>query len=228
MKAALTPLSALTYLDLSQPLHANCPGWPTFPPTTLESYATVEVEGFNAEHLDLINHTGTHLDVPYHFFSEGQRIEDVPVDTFQGAAVVLDLRFLRPAQGIGRAELAPFEACIQPEDIVILCTGWGEKRARTEEFMYHWPYLTGEGARYLLERGARALAIDALSIGGWAEGTGRPAHEVLLGAGLWILEDIRVPVALLAAQRCQLLAFPILLQGCGGSFVRAVAALPAL
>ncbi len=224
--AASNPMSVLfrgTFLDLSQPIYSGCPGWAAYPDAVVEPHCTIAVDGFNAERLAIITHTGTHLDVPYHFFDEGQRIDDIPADRFQGPAVVLDLRPLQPAQAIGVAELAPFAGTIRPDDIVLLCTGWGERRSREPDFMYHWPYLSGEGAHWLLDRGAGAVGIDALSIGGWAEGAGRPPHEVLLGAGRWILEDIWFPPALLAAGHCHLFAFPILLQGCGGAFVRAVA-----
>jgi kynurenine formamidase len=210
--------------DLSQPVFAGCPGWPTYPPTVLESSRTIASDGFNAERLDLITHTGTHLDVPYHFFDDGKRLHEVPVGEFQGPAAVLDLRPLEPAQGIGPSDLERAAEWLRPGDIAILCTGWGEKRSLEPIFMYEWPYLTGEGASWLVERGVRAVAIDALSIGGWADGTGRPCHEVLLGSGRWILEDIRCPAEVVEARRCHLFAFPILIQGCGGSLVRAVAA----
>ena len=58
-----------------------------------------------------------------------------------------------------------------------------------------------------------------------ARRTGRRPNEALLGAERWILEDIRIPEDLITRQRCYLFAFPILLQGCGGAFVRAVAML---
>lgn len=217
-------LGRARFFDMSQPLYSGCPGWPTYPPTVLEAKETVAADGFNAERLALATHTGTHLDVPYHFFDDGKRLDEVAADEFQGPAVVLDLRPLQPGQGIGPAELEAAGALLHPGDIAILCTGWGEKRSLDRIFMYEWPYLTGEGASWLVGRGARAVAIDALSVGGWAPGTGRPCHEVLLGSGHWILEDVKIPEEVVAAGRFHLFSFPVLLQGCGGSLVRAVAA----
>jgi arylformamidase len=217
-------LNRARFYDLSQPLFTGCPGWPTYPPSVLESDRTIAIDGFNAERLELITHTGTHLDVPYQFFADGQRVDQVPAAEFQGSAVVLDLRPLQPEQGIGSAELERCAEWLRPGDIAILCTGWGEKRSLDRVFTHEWPYLTGEGARWLVDRQVKAVAIDALSVGGWADGTGRPCHEVLLGSGRWVLEDIRCPEEVIAARRCYLFAFPILLQGCGGSLVRAVAA----
>jgi len=217
-------LARVTLYDLSQPLYSGSPGWALYPPVGLEPFCEIQTDGYKAERLELITHSGTHLDVPSHFIADGKRLEEVPVGEFQGPAAVLDLRFLQPSQAVGAAELKPFRERIRQGDIVVLCTGWGDKRSHDSLFMYEWPYLTEEGAQWLVERGARAVAIDALSVGGWPELTRRPPHVTLLSAGCWILEDIRCPPEVVQAGRCHLFAFPVLLQGCGGSLVRAVAA----
>ncbi len=210
--------------DLSQPLFAGCPGWYGYPPAVVETTWTIEEQGFNAEHLDVMSHTGTHLDVPYHFVGDGRKIDEVPVEEFQGQAAILDLRFLQPDQAIGVTELEPFADRIESGDIVVLCTGWGEKRSLDAVFMRRWPYLSAEGARWLLDHHVRAVAIDALSVGGSTPETGRPAHVALLGGGCWALEDIRLPEEVIAAGRCHLFAFPLLISGAGGAPVRVVAA----
>ena len=82
--------------------------------------------------------------------------------------------------------------------IVLLKTGWAEKRALTKEFLTAWPYLTGEGAEYLVSRGIHGVGIEGLSIGGWDDPEKETAaHRVLLCAKKLITEDIRVPEAML-------------------------------
>ena len=44
--------------------------------------------GFNAETITLNTHTGTHIDVPYHFFESGDTIEKLPLDAFCGGGRV--------------------------------------------------------------------------------------------------------------------------------------------
>jgi kynurenine formamidase len=105
-QALASALGQARFYDLSQPITAGCPGWPDYPSTVLETVCTTAREGFNAERLDIITHTGTHLDVPYHFYDEGKRLHEVPADEFQGPAAVLDLRPLEPGQGVGPAEQA--------------------------------------------------------------------------------------------------------------------------
>ena len=51
-----------------------------------------EAEGFNAETLRLNTHTGTHVDVPFHFDDDGPPIDRMPLPAFAGPAAFLDLR----------------------------------------------------------------------------------------------------------------------------------------
>jgi kynurenine formamidase len=73
------------------------------------------------------------------------------------------------------------------------------------------------------EHGVSGVGIDALSIGGWGgPERGEPSHLALLGAGKVIVEELRIPEELIG-RRCFMTAFPVLLQGCGGAWTRAVA-----
>jgi arylformamidase len=169
-------------------------------------------------------HTGTHVDVPFHFDQDGPPVDRMPLKAFAGPALFIDLREpLEPAMEIGPEQLEGRLGPLREGDFAVLVTGWGDKRGVTDEFMKRWPYLGGEGARLLLEHGVAGVGIDALSIGGWG-GTekGEPAHAALLGAGKVIVEELHVPDELLA-RRAFLTAFPILLAGCGGAPARAVA-----
>jgi kynurenine formamidase len=210
--------------DLSQPVAHDGPGWPEFDPPSIRRTYRVGAEGFNAETIEMNTHTGTHVDVPFHFDDEGATIDRVPLDAFAGPALFIDLRdALEPAEEIGPQHLEPRLDLLRQGDFAILVTGWGERRGVTEEFLKQWPYLGGEGARLLVERGVAGVGIDALSIGGWGgPEKGVPAHEVLLGAAKVIVEELHVPTELLG-RRAFLTAFPILLQGCGGAPARAVA-----
>ncbi len=160
--------------DLSQPIFHDGPAWAEYDPPNLTHNYRREAEGFNAETVTLNTHTGTHVDVPYHFDDGGP-------------------------------------------------TSWGAKRAVSEEYLKRWPYLGGDGAQLLLDQGISAVGIDALSIGGWGgPEKGEPAHVALLGAGKVIIEELNIPDEL-AGRRGFFTAFPVLLEGCGGAWTRAVA-----
>ena len=213
------------FYDLSQPVFDHCPGWPTYEPTLVQYEARYEKDRFNAEQIRLNSHTGTHLDAPFHFFPDGITVDQIDVSTFQGEAVIVDVsKAIQPRQGIEIFHLKPYSSAIHPGSIIILHTGWGPKRSMDEIYQHDWPYLTGESAKWLREKGIKGIAIDAMSMGGWYEGTGRPCHEELLSHGIWILEELLIPEELVSIGSCYLMAFPIKLQGFSGAPVRAVAA----
>jgi kynurenine formamidase len=210
--------------DLSQPIYHNCPGWPEYAPTVVSRDYYITRNGFNAETVTLNTHTGTHIDVPYHFLQDGRTVDDLPLDAFAGEAVFLDFRHKAADTPIDGSDLTPFANKIEEGDIVILNTGWGKKRASSREYLYEWPYLSGSGAEILLKKKVKGVGIDTLSLGGWGSpDKGRPCHEILLGAGLFIVEELAIPDDLMDDRRLWFSAFPILLSGCGGAPARAVA-----
>lgn len=213
------------FYDLSQPVFDHCPGWPTYEPTTVRYEACYEKDRFNAEQIRLNSHTGTHLDAPFHFYPDGTTIDQMDVSLFQGNAVIVDLRnIIHAKEGIEVSHLEPYMDRIQKDSIVLFATGWGPKRSMEHEYMYDWPYLTGPAAEWLKEKGIKGVGIDAMSMGGWYDGTGRPCHEVLLSAGIWILEELHIPDELTEIGNCYLMAYPIKLKGFSGAPTRAVAA----
>jgi kynurenine formamidase len=154
--------------DLSQPVRHDGPGWAEYDPPIIRHNYRREVEGFNAETIEMNVHTGTHVDVPFHFVDEGATIGQVPIESFAGPALFLDLReAVEPAMEIGPEQLVPRIDDLREGDFAVLVTGWGDKRGVTEEFEKRWPYLGGDGARLLLDRGVAGVGIDALSMGGW-------------------------------------------------------------
>lgn len=209
--------------DLSQPISQECPGWPEFKPTNILREYNSAIHGFNAETVTMNTHTGTHLDAPFHFFDQGAKIDQLPLENFSGEAIFLDFRNVSKDMPISAEQLQAFSSFINADDIVILVTGWSAKRAMQEEYIFQWPYLDGAGAEFLLSRHIKGVGCDTLSLGGWGSpAKGRPCHEVILGAGKFIVEELKVPDLLLDGQHHLFSCFPILLRDCGGSWTRAV------
>ena len=183
-----------------------------------------EGNGWGIEFLQVCTHSGTHVDAPYHFCPEGPTIDQIPVENFQGHAVIADLRGqLGPAEPILAKHLEPYADRVKEGDILMLCTGWGQKRALTKEYCHDWPYISEEAAKWMTAKKLKGVSTDGLSVGGWYEGTGRPAHVELLSHGIWALEETILPDELVEIGECQLFAFPVKFQGFSGAPARAVA-----
>jgi arylformamidase len=210
--------------DLSQPLFNNVPQWPRFRPSIMTIPHLTATESANVERLQLMTHTGTHIDAPFHFFPDAETVDALPLSHFHAPCIALDLRSKKAGSGIVAEDLEPHADRICEGCIVLLKTGWAEKRALTKEFLTAWPYLTGEGAEFLVARKIHGVGIEGLSIGGFDDLEKEcAAHRVLLGAKKLIIEDIRVPEAMLDSRPRHFAAFPVLIQGAGGAWTRAVA-----
>ena len=209
--------------DLTQPVYSSCPGWPTYKETTVTHETVVGVEGYTSEIIRMNTHTATHLDAPFHFFPDMKTIDQIPLDKFIGKAVIVNLTGVSGCYAIGVKDLLPYEDLITEGKIVLLCTGWYKNRGFSKEYYKAWPYLSGEGAKWLLDKGVKGVGIDGMSMGGWYEGTGRPCHEILLSNEVWLLEELTFPDEVLEYKEVELHAVPLKLLGCGGSPCRAYA-----
>jgi kynurenine formamidase len=72
---------------------------------------------------------------------------------------------------------------------VLLHTGW-DRHFGTDGYAKGSPFLTEDGARYLVEAGAAAVGIDALNIDDTESGGTRPAHSILLDGGVHVIEHL--------------------------------------
>jgi arylformamidase len=61
------------------------------PPFQVETWSTVQNQGYKVSRLSLGTQTGTHLDAPAHFAAEGAALEALPVDVLLGKYLWLDL-----------------------------------------------------------------------------------------------------------------------------------------
>jgi kynurenine formamidase len=209
--------------DLSQPVFANCPQYPDDNPRPVQIrlFYHQAIQGVNKEIVELSTHTGTHCDAPRHFFNDGATIDEVPLETYVGPAAIVDLRGKAPGSPIGREDLE--KTTFAADDIVLLNTGWGHQRALTKTFLTQWPYLDGDGAQYLVASGVKGVGIDAVSMGGYADPRKtNPAHEVLLGAGKFIVEELFFPDDVMDGRKRLFCAAPVKLRGCGGGWTRAM------
>jgi arylformamidase len=210
-------------IDLSQPLYDESPNCPTHSIPKSERTSDHDVRGWRMEVLTMASHTGSHVDGPLHKIPGGRSISAMPPQSFAGPARIVDLRLLEPSTAIGPDRLeGPLDG-LRPGEIILLCTGWGELREQNDHWLYQSPYLDPDGARRLVERGVRGVGIEHYSIGGIRDPINSQTHTVLLGAGVWIVEELRLlPEALALALPVTFLALPFHLRDHSGAFCRPV------
>ena len=217
-------MKARRMLDLTQPFYHNASFNPDLPMASIELVRQVPNHGHSLEQLSLCTHVGTHMDAPAHVFESGAGVDDYPLEQLQGTGIPVDLFALEPDTPITAQLLEPYARRLVPGTIALLCTGWGELRGFTDNYINHSPWLEHSGAQWLADRGVYGVAIDHFSIAGRGPAEKvMPAHLILLGAGIWIVEEALLPRALLEQPAWQVVALPLRLRGASGAPARMVA-----
>ena len=103
---------------------------------------------------------------------------------------------------------------------MLFATGW-DRHWRTPQYMEGHPYLTRAAAECLVEAGAALAGIDSLNIDDTRD-LSRPAHSLLLAAGIPIVEHMRGLEAL-PESGFRFFAVPPKIRGIGSFAVRAFA-----
>jgi arylformamidase len=94
--------------DLSIALRPGMVVWPDDPEPALQSHlSTRQGDPCNVAQLTLGTHNGAHVDAPFHYFSNGKTVEQVPLDRLVGPARVVEVA---GEQDIGAAALETLAA----------------------------------------------------------------------------------------------------------------------
>jgi arylformamidase len=198
-------------IDISVQIRQTMPVYDGNPGVRLTRVQAIE-EGAsaNVSELELGTHTGTHVDAPLHFIPEGDAVETLPLEVMVGPAHVVDATSLDGP--IDADSLAGLDLPKGAERL-ILKTPNSELWARND-FTRDFIRLTADGARLLIGRGVRLVAIDYLSIGD------QDAHRVLLGSGVVALEGL--DLRHVEPGPYQLVCLPIRLVGSDGAPARVI------
>ncbi|MBN1160871.1 MAG: cyclase family protein [Dehalococcoidales bacterium] len=135
--------------------------------------------------LEIISHTGTHIDAPLHFIADGETITDMPLDATVGPARVIAIK---DRESIKAAELKKHN--IKKGERILFKTRNSPTGYEGEKFSDDYCYLDDDGADYLVEKGVKLVGIDFITIGTIKRMENiAHTHEALLGAGIYIMED---------------------------------------
>jgi arylformamidase len=134
--------------------------------------------------LEIISHTGTHIDAPLHFIPGGSTISDMSLDATVGPARVIEIK--DPAK-ITVPELKLHN--IKKGERLLFKTRNSPITYESPKFVEDYVYLDGEAAVYLAEKGIILFGLDAITIGYFKdEESIVKTHQALLSAGIYILE----------------------------------------
>ena len=168
----------------------------------IETLNTFDQHGFNMYRWHLVEHTGTHMDAPFHFSPEGMSAEVIPLSMLIVPLVVVDIRSKaeeNPDAQLTLDDLRRWErrhGRIPRDACVAMNSGWSSK-VNTPEFrnadangVLHFPGFHVEAAQFLLEeRQINGIAVDTLSLD-YGPSPDFAVHYVWLPSNRWGMEAV--------------------------------------
>ncbi|MEU7903963.1 cyclase family protein [Actinoplanes sp. NPDC049118] len=184
------------WVELSHVISAGMTTYPGLPAPEITPFLTREASRgvyapgteFAIDRITLVGNTGTYLDSPFHRYGDGTDLAGIPLERLADLPAVVVRTIGGGVRGVGVDAL---EGVNVAGRAVLLHTG-GDAHWSTPGYAVDAPYLTGAGAQWLIDHGAALVGIDAVNIddSSPAAGGARPAHTLLLAAGIPIVEHL--------------------------------------
>lgn len=172
--------------DVSIPITKDMVLWPDDPGIKMERSQKIE-EGSasNVTELTMGLHTGTHIDAPYHFVEQGDRIEDIPLEQLIGTVKVIEI----PDTYKDISMEAVKNCMLDKQDKRVLFKTRNSKSWHIEKnFVMDYVAVDFDCAKHLVKVGVKLVGIDYLSIAPFNDIV--RVHRLFLNAGVIIIEGL--------------------------------------
>lgn len=220
-------------VDLSQPLGPSSQLHPFFGPTQIlrqlqHADHAEDRPSFNAEVIITSNHAATHVDAFGHYDRRpgAARMADMPLETFCGDALCVDIRAYPAGHDVTADEVARAVEDSGQElregDILVFCSDHYNRTAGTQAFLDGFNGISAEAVHWMADRGVKIFGVETISPDLVYLTDAYPTHRACAERGLTHYENLN-NLKDLVNRRFAFYGFPLALEepACG-SPVRAV------
>lgn len=209
-------------VDLTLTISSELPSFPGSPKPQFIPWSTIRDDGYNLELLFLSSHSGTHIDAPFHFVTNGFKIHQIPLERLTGKAILIKIKKTKKSP-ITKQDILSFEknnGVIHNNATVIFYTGWQKNISKESYFVYN-PGLSVSAAKYLASKPINLVGIDSPSIDLGTD-SNFSVHKVFSKKNILIVENL-ANLEKIKTTKFQFIILPLKLKNTTGSPVRAVA-----
>ncbi len=151
--------------------------------------------GWQATKVDLMLHSGSHVDFSKHYRSDGETAESVTLDRVTGPAIVLDLGDVPPNTAITPDLLDARAPAFEPGDIILIRTGWTDEAwGDFPRYYVESPWCEPAAAEWLVSHAPKAVGFDCFSEQAARRPDYRPeefhVHRIVGDAGAILMQQL--------------------------------------
>ena len=206
--------------DVSRALTNDLAPWPGDTPFHFAlKWKMAEGATVNVGAVEMGVHNGTHADAPFHFAEGAETIDQIPLETYLGDAVVADLTQLfetNPTRQITIADIEPCAVALESAPRLLLKTGvWNDSKVFPESI----PVIAADVPDWLRARKVKLIGLDLPSVDPIDAKT-LVNHHALAAAGIAIVESL--DLSDVEAGTYHFSALPLRISGGDAGAVRAI------
>ena len=222
---ACPAMAQRTVVDLGHPLRGSDPSWDGKP--AFDRKGTPQNGRFESQ-----EHFGTHLDAPSHFGGTWTT-DQIPVDRLVRPGVCINVTGKPEDYQVTVADVKAWESrngAVPEGAVVFFATGWDVRWPDRKSYMNerggvkHFPGLSVELGRYLVERRIAGIGIDTASID-YGPSQKYETHNITNPANIYHIENAR-NLTKLPPTGFTVVVAPVNLAGGSGGPTRVFALLP--
>jgi len=185
-------------IDLTHKLTAQSPSWNL----SCGYHADIKLDydpskpiSFRVQQIKMHAGIGTHMDAPAHCIEGGKTIADIALNQLLAPCYVLDVSDkAHERYSVTLEDIQAFEERYEPirdNSVLIVYTGWDQFWQDPKKYHnnYLFPNISKPAIEFLMQhRKLVGIGIDTLSPDRPEEGF--PVHQLMLGAGKYIIENV--------------------------------------
>lgn len=208
-------------IDLSHTFENGMPVFPGAPDPIFQQIGDVKNNNdiYQITKLDMITHTGTHIDCNTHVSKEGYYTDTQDMSFFIGKGIVLDCSTYSEKEEIGMEIFDNVD--VSDKEFILIYCDWS-KYWGTDAFFGEFPYLSEEVIKFVRDHETiRGIGFEYASIDPLSD-PNLKLHKILMSKEKTIIENL-TNLDKLLNKDFTFIAMPLKLKGGEGSPVRAVA-----
>ncbi len=132
------------------------------------------------------SHVGTHVEAPAHFFDGGKDTTQLPLTSFMGRAILLDVESVAENPEISPGFLEEAIGDLIRDGDIVICRN-SDEASKTSGNL---PCLTPEAALWFREHKIKMLGIDSFFSLGKDIRAGRALHDILMSDDVILIEGL--------------------------------------
>lgn len=208
-------------IDLTHTIKEDMPVFPGTDTPKLIPANSYEKDGFKETLLKMYTHTGTHIDPPAHLYATRTTLDQFPASQFIGKALVIDCCNLKEGESITMKHISKYGNKVKNADFLLFNLGW-DKLWGTDAYFGNYPCIDEELLDYIISGNYKGIGFDVIGLDPIDDVNLTRHKQLFANTDIINIENLK-NLELCGDDIFWFSCFPLKLENCDGSPIRAVA-----